>query len=107
VEWWSSGLLGELSLWRVGVTECWFVAIYTPTCGKTHVESGEAHVPKIGRAKISARRGFALPLHHSAPQPPGFFRRLDVKSEFHHVSVLDDIIFSFDTELACFSGFRK
>jgi hypothetical protein len=32
----------------VGVTECWFVAIYTPTYGKTHVESGESEWWRTG-----------------------------------------------------------
>ena len=50
----------------------------------------------LSNALLHPRRAevFALPALH-------------VKSELHHVSVLDDILFSFDTELACFSGFRK
>ena len=32
---------------------------------------------------------------------------LYVKPKLHHVSVLDDILFSFNTELACLSGFRE
>jgi len=75
--------MGKLGWVRAGVsTKYWSVAIYTPTPGKTHAE----------------RQGSDLPYQSPA---------LHVKPELHHVSVLDNVLLTFDAKLAGFACFRE
>jgi hypothetical protein len=120
-----------MEYWSTGVVEYCVTSLSdsTSTAGRTAktfltcgcINSSKGPLARLRQRGIAWTRSVqelsetAL-LHHSNTPLLRYsttpFRRspwlfLHVESEFHHVSVLDDILFSFDTELACFSGFRK